>query len=134
MMEAAIAFGTVFFGSMISPAEAAIAEKPKNVMNASAATERMSVDCPITLPKLPVNVAVACPGPAKLIAPPMNTNRTATFAAVTITWNVPDSSVPRAFSVPSRSAAVIPTVPWGSTDPTDSGRMNRKNHSSIVAR
>jgi hypothetical protein len=60
-IEAAIALGTVFRGSMISPALAAIAEKPKKVIKASAATLTMLTT---SVEKRVANVVVAAVGPA----------------------------------------------------------------------
>ena len=129
-MLAAIARGTVLRGSIISPALAAMAENPKNVMNASAAV----VSIPTTSVEKPaVKFPIAVVGPRYAKAPAMNAKRTATFAPETRSWNVPDSSVPRALRTPRRTAAATPVVPCGS-QPSDSGIMKRKNHSSIVAR
>jgi len=128
-MLAAIAFGTVSRGLMISPALAAMAENPKKVMNASAAMETMP---PMSVETAAVNVPTVSGGALYANAPPMNAMRTATFAPLTTTWNVPLSSVPCAFRPPSRSAASMPMAPCGIGHPC--GTTNSKNHSSIVAR
>jgi hypothetical protein len=130
MILAAIASGTVRRGSMISPALAAIAENPKKVMNASAAMVTIPIGSVL---KFPVKVPTAVAGPRKANAPAMKASNTATFAPVTNSWKVPLSSVPRALSTPSRTATRTPELPCGSTR-SDSGRINRKTHSSIVAR
>ena len=125
-----MARGTVLRGSMISPADAAMAEKPKKVMNASAATEIVPTG---STWKLPANSPSAGPTPTLANIPPMKKRRTTTFALVTRSWNVPDSSVPRALRMPRRTATSTPNVPCGRKWKL-SGIRNRKNHSSIVAR
>ena len=77
-----MARGTVFFGSMISPAEAAMAENPKKVMNASAATDPVPTGANW---KSPANWPIAGPTPTLANIPPTNRINTTTFALVTST-------------------------------------------------
>jgi len=129
-IPAAIARGTVFRGSIISPALAAMAENPKNVMNASAAIETIPTT---SVENWAVKFPTAAEGPRYANAPAMKAMRTATFAPETKSWNVPDSSVPRAFRTPSNTAAAAAVVPCGSHC-SHSGMTNLKNHSSMVER
>ena len=99
-----IALGMVTTGSFTSPAEAAMAEKPKKVMKTIAEVLAMATKSEL---KRETRVSTSTAGSP----PATNHISRMTLPRVTTIWKVPLSLVPLVFSSVSRTRATMPE-PW----------------------